>query len=74
MSIKHNVHSLIEHSLPEVFASVGLKNKSETYEVESKLSNYVTSVEKQITLKIDSKFDLDIIKSYESGYRSSIHR
>lgn len=74
MSIKHSVHYLFECSLPEVYANLGLNNKSETYEIESKLSNYVSNIEKQVTLKIDSKFDLDIIKSYENGYRSSVNK
>nr|WP_319398779.1 ATP-binding protein [uncultured Carboxylicivirga sp.] len=74
MSIKHNVHSLIEHSLPEVYANLGLSNKSETYEIESKLQSYVSKIEKHVSLKVNSKFDLEIIKSYEGGYRSSINK
>lgn len=74
MSVKHNVHKLIETALPEVFNSSNLNGKSETYEIENKLNNYTKTIEKQINQKVNSKFDLELIQVYENNYRSSINK
>lgn len=74
ISIKHNVHTLIESSLPEVYSDLKIDSKSVAYEVETKLNNYTKNLERKISLKVNSQFDLELIKAYESGYRSSVNR
>jgi hypothetical protein len=74
MSVKHNVHKLIETALPEVYISLSLNSKSETYVIENKLNHYIKNLEKQISQKVNSKFDLELIPVYESNYKSSINK
>lgn len=74
ISVKHNVHKLIESVLPEVYAISNLNGKSETYEIENRLNNFTKNIEKQISQNLNSKFDLDLIQVYENNYRSSLNK
>ncbi len=73
-SSKHNIHNIILQSLASNINSLNIKEKSETYEIETKLSGFVKSIEKEIDEKFAAKIDLHFIEVFGNTYRSTFRK
>lgn len=71
-SVKHNIHNLFKKSIPEVYDSLDINEKTETYDIESKLSSFVKELESRIIEKFTTEIDLHFIGLFGNTYRSTI--
>ncbi|WP_158848098.1 AAA family ATPase [Algibacter sp. L1A34] len=72
--VKHKIFKLIEDSTPEVYKYLKIDDKTESYQKESHLSSYVTTVENKINESIIKEFDLRSVKTYRKSILASINQ
>jgi len=72
LTVKHNIHKFFLQSIPDIFKKLKITNKTETYEIESKLTGYIKEKEKNTSIKINTDIDLHFIQNYRNSYRSEI--
>ncbi len=70
--LKHKVIALFGLSIQNIYAELGLNEKSETFEIENKLIDYVKNKEAEINLKICADIDFYFIHDYGISYKSTI--
>lgn len=69
ISVKHNIHKFFETTIPDIYKQIDITQKTETYEIESKLTSFIKEKEKVIALKVNTEFDLHFIQDYRRSYR-----
>ena len=73
-SLKHSIHNLFFQSIPEVYKYLTINEKTETYEVENKVSGFVKSMEEEIEGELSKKIDLQYLNIFGGCYRSLINK
>ena len=72
LTVKHSIHKFLLQSIPDIFKQLKITQKTETYEIESKLTSYIKEKEKNTSIKINIDIDLHFIQKYRNLYRSEI--
>ncbi|MCK4662283.1 MAG: ATP-binding protein [Bacteroidales bacterium] len=71
-TVKHNIHKFFEQTIPDIIKQLKITSKTETYEIESRLTSYIKEKEKSFSVKVNTDIDLHFIKKYRNSYRSEI--
>lgn len=66
---KHQVFKLIQKSLPDICTQLGINERTETYDKENSLRDFIIMKEKELNEKVTFNGELSSIKAFQHNYR-----
>jgi hypothetical protein len=71
--LKIQIFALFDNNLKDIYTSLGINEKTNTYNKESKLSDYIKVREREINDNLNFDQDIQVISNYEGYFKKTIN-